>query len=408
MAIVIFRHSFSNIQVMKPDELKSTSIETQLIHADRHLNATSAVAPPIFQTATFRAESAEHFTHLAEEQRPPEFYTRYGNPTVQQAESVLATLEGAETALLMASGMGAVSAAVLSIVEKGSHVVAQTNHYGATVTLLKRVLPRFGVEVTQVDQRDCSAFERSVRPNTRLILVESPSNPVIGLTDLHAIGALGRSRGITTLVDSTFATPINQRPLDLGCDLVFHSATKYFGGHSDLMAGVVMGSKKLIDEVWNTHIVLGAVPGPIDAWLLLRGLRTLALRVRQQNENAMALAEFLEGHPAVKRVHYPGLKSHPQHELARRQMTGFGGMLSFEPKGGTEAADRFVERLRLGSHATSLGSVETLAVNAATNFMHYMTLEEAARLGIVPGLLRISVGLEGKDDLIADFDQALR
>jgi methionine-gamma-lyase len=230
---------------------------------------------------------------------------------------------------------------------------------------------------------------------------------VIGLTDLRAIAALARSRGITTLVDSTFATPINQRPLELGCDLVFHSATKYFGGHSDVLAGVLMGSKEWIDKLWSTHIVLGAVLGPFDAWLVLRGLRTLALRVRQHNENAMALAQFLEGHRAVQAVHYPGLKSHPQHELACKQMTGFGGMLSFQVKGGMKAADRFLDRLQLASRATSLGSVETLAVNAATNFLHYMSLEEAARLGIVPGLLRISVGLEGTDDIIADFDQAL-
>jgi cystathionine gamma-lyase len=397
-----------NIAIMKPNHLDKTAIETQLIHSDRHLNSTSSVAPPIFQTVTFRAASAEDFTHRADELRHPEFYTRYGNPTSQQAESVLAALECAESALMTASGMGAVSATVLSIVGQGSHVVAQSNHYGATGTLLQKLLPSFGVEVTQVDQRDSSAFEQALRPNTKLILLESPSNPVMALTDLRAVAALARSRGITTLVDNTFATPINQRPLDLGIDLVFHSATKYFSGHSDVIAGVVMGSKDLVMQVWNTHIVLGAVLGPFDAWLVLRGLRTLALRVRRHNENAMALAEFLESHPAVKRVHYPGLKSYPQHELARKQMSGFGGMLSFEAKGGAEAADRFLERLRLASHATSLGGVETLAVNAATNFLRYMGLEEAARLGITPGLVRISVGLEGKDDLIADFDQALR
>jgi methionine-gamma-lyase len=382
-------------------------VETKLIHADRGLNSTSAVAPPIFQTATFRADSAADFNERSDQGRHPEFYARYGNPTTSQAESVLAALEGAEAALMTASGMAAVSTAVLTAVGQGDHVVAQSNHYGATVTLLQQLLPRFGVQVTQVDQRDASAFERALRPNTKLILAESPSNPVIGLTDLRAIAALARSRGITTLVDSTFATPINQRPLELGCDLVFHSATKYFGGHSDVLAGVLMGSKEWIDKLWSTHIVLGAVLGPFDAWLVLRGLRTLALRVRQHNENAMALAQFLEGHRAVQAVHYPGLKSHPQHELACKQMTGFGGMLSFQVKGGMKAADRFLDRLQLASRATSLGSVETLAVNAATNFLHYMSLEEAARLGIVPGLLRISVGLEGIDDIIADFDQAL-
>src|SRR5262249_3606780 len=208
--------------------------------------------------------------------------------------------------------------------------------------------------------------------------------------------SLGKSRGITTLIDNTFATPINQRPLDLGFDLVFHSATKYFGGHSDLIAGVVMGRKDTITQVWNTHVILGTVLGPFDAWLVLRGLRTLSLRVRQHNENALALAQFLESHRAVKAVYYPGLKSHVQHELARRQMSGFGGMLSFEVNGGYEAAARVLSRLRLASRAASLGGVETLALHAASNFLHYMTLEEAARIGIAPGLLRISRGLEGR------------
>ena len=393
---------------MKSHNLRAASVETQLIHTDRELNSTSAVSPPIYQTATFRTDSAADFNQRSEQSRHPEFYARYGSPNASQVESVLAALEGAESALVTASGMGAVSAAVLSIVGQGDHVVAQSNHYGATVNLLQKLLPRFGVEVTQVDQRDASAFERAAKPNTKLIMAESPSNPVIALTDLRAVAAMAKPRGIITLVDSTFATPINQRPLDLGFDLVFHSATKYFGGHSDLLAGVVMGSKEWIDKIWDTHIVLGAVLGPFDAWLILRGLRTLSLRVQRHNENAMALAQFLEGHHAVKAVHYPGLKSHPQHELACRQMSGFGGMLSFEVKGGMEAADRFLDRLQLASRATSLGSVETLAVNAATNFLHYMSLEDAARLGITPGLLRISVGLEGVKDLIGDFDQALR
>lgn len=387
--------------------LRAASVETRLIHSDRHLNLSSAVAPPIYQTANFRADSVQDFAQRSGEPRHPEYYTRFGNPTLNQVESVLADLEGAESALVTASGMGAVSATVLSIVSQGSHVVAQRNHYGGTVNLLQKMLPRFGVEVTQVDQRDLTAFERALRPNTKLILVESPSNPVMALTDLSAVASLARSRGVTTLVDNTFATPINQRPLDLGCDLVFHSATKYCGGHSDLLAGVVMGSKTWITQIWNTHVMLGAVLGPFDAWLMLRGLRTLALRVRQHNQNAMALAQFLEGHRAVKAVHYPGLKSHPQHELARKQMSGFGGMLSFEVHGGFQASDRVLRSLRLASHAASLGGVETLAVQAAANFLHYMTSEEAESIGIAPGLIRISAGLEGSDDLLADFDQAL-
>ena len=392
---------------MKAEHLKNASIETKLIHGDRELNATSAVAPPIFQTATFRGDSAQDFADRASRPRHPEFYTRYGNPTLSQVESVLASLEGAESALVTGSGMAAVSATVLALVSQGDHVVAQKNHYGGTLNLLNSFLPRFGVEVTQVDQTDTAAFEKAVRPNTKLILIETPSNPLMTLTDIEAVAKLARSRRITTLIDNTFATPINQRPLDLGIDLSFHSATKYFGGHSDLIAGAVMGSSESITKIWNAHVILGAALGPFDGWLMLRGLRTLSLRVRQHNENAMALAEFLKRHKAVKVVHYPGLKSHPQHELARKQMSGFGGMLTFEVSGGYEAADRFLSRIRLASRAASLGGIETLAVHPASNFLHYMTLEQAAKIGIAPGLLRISVGLEGKEDLIADFDQAL-
>ena len=392
---------------MKPEHLKNTSVETRLIHADRHLNSTSAVVAPIYQTANFRGDSAKDFAQRAGEARHPEFYTRYGNPTLAQVESVLASLEGAESALVTASGMGAASAAILSIVGQGTHIVAQTSHYGGTLNLLKTFVPKFGVEVTHVDQRDTAAFERAIQPNTKLILVETPSNPTMDLTDLRAVAAIAKSKGIVTLMDNTFATPLNQRPIDLGIDLVFHSATKYFGGHSDIIAGAVMGSSEWIMKIWNTHVMLGTALGPFDAWLMLRGLRTLSLRVRQHNENALALAQFLETHKAVKTVHHPGLTSHPQHELARKQMSGFGGMLSFEVQGGYAAADRFLSRLQLASRAASLGGVESLAVHPASNFLHYMTLEEAAKIGIMPGLLRISVGLEGVNDLIADFDQAL-
>ena len=388
-------------------QTNTDSMDTRLIHADRHLNSTSAVVAPIYQTANFRGDSGVDFAKRAGQARHPEFYTRYGNPTLSQVEGVLAALEGTESALVTGSGMAAVSATVLTLVGKGDHVVAQTNHYGGTTNLLQKLIPRFGVEVTQVDQRDGSAFERAVRPNTKLILVETPSNPLMTLTDLRAVVAVARAHGILTLIDNTFATPLNQRPIELGIDLVFHSATKYFGGHSDLIAGAVMGSKDWIMKIWNTHVILGAALGPFDAWLMLRGLRTLALRVRQHNENAIELARALEKHPAVKAVYYPGLKSHPQHDLASQQMSGFGGMLSFEVKGGYEAADRFLGRLRLGSRAASLGGVETLAVHPASNFLHYMTLEEAAKIGIAPGLLRISVGLEGKHDLVTDFEQAL-
>lgn len=387
-----------------PDDL---SIETLLIHIDRELNPTSAVAPPIFQTAMFRADSAEDFVERSGQSRHPEYYTRFGNPTLAQVERVLAALEGAEAALVTSSGMAAATAAVLAFVERGSHIVAQANHYGGTTSLLRDLLPRFGVETTWVDQRDASAFEKAMRPATKLVLVETPSNPVMHLTDLAAVARIAKSHGALTIADNTFATPLNQRPLDSGIDIVFHSATKYFGGHSDLIAGAVMGSSSLIEKVWNTNVILGGSLAPFNAWLVLRGLRTLSVRLRQHNENALALARFLEQHPAVKSVHYPGLPTHPQHELAKRQMKGFGGMLSFEPKGGYEAAQRFLNNVRLASRAASLGGAETLVVHAAANFGHYLTSEQAEKLAIGPGLVRVSVGLEGVKDVIADFDRAL-
>ena len=383
------------------------SADTLAIHADRHLNTTSAVIAPIYQTANFAGTSPEDFAERAGQPRHPEFYTRYSNPNLQQVEHLLASLEGAEAALVTASGMGAVTAAVLSIVHAGAHVVAQTNHYGGTLNLLRDLLPRFGVTVSQVDQRKPEEFERAMRPNTKLVLVESPSNPVMRLTDLRAVAKVAKAHNALTLIDNTFATPLNQRPLEMGIDLVFHSATKYFGGHSDLIAGAVMGSAALIQKIWQNHVIIGAALGPFDAWLLTRGLRTFPMRVRQHNQNALALAKFLEQHPAVKEVQYPGLASHPQHELARRQMQDFGGMLSLEVKGGSDGAYQLIGNLKLGVRAASLGAVETLVVHPASNFAHYLTPEQALAIGITPGSVRVSVGLEAVEELIADFDQAL-
>jgi methionine-gamma-lyase len=387
--------------------LSQGRIDTLLLHADRELNPTAAVVPPIYQTANYAGTSAEDFLERSSQPRHPEFYTRYRNPNSAQVETVLATLEGAEAGMLVGSGMAAISLCLLGVLRHGDHVVAQTAHYGGTLQLLRDVLPRFGMTTTQVDQRDVRAFERALRPQTRVILLESPSNPVMQLTDLRAVAELARSRGIFTVIDSTLATPLNQRPLELGIDLVMHSATKYFGGHSDLIAGVILGRAELIERLWNLQVVLGAAIAPFDAWLILRGLRTLALRMQRHNENALALATFLAGHPAVNVVHYPGLPQHPQHELAKRQMSGFGGMLSFEVHGGSEAAKTVMSKLRLPRLAGSLGAVESLVVLPAANFSHYLGEEQAKEAGIAPGLVRVSVGLESAADLIADFEQAL-
>jgi cystathionine beta-lyase/cystathionine gamma-synthase len=383
--------------------------DSLLIHADAGLEDDSSIAPPLHQTSTFRADSAEMFADMATRPRHPRYYTRYGNPTLARVEAVLAALEGAEAALVTASGMGAIATAVLALVSQGDHVVAQRNHYMGTSKLLAETLPRFGITSTLVDQTDPAAFAAALRPETRLIVVETPSNPTMQLTDLRAVADLARQRGILTLADNTFATPINQRPIEHGIDLVAHSATKFLGGHHDLSAGVVLGAEPLIARVWDTALVLGAVLGPFDGWLLLRGLRTLGLRVERHNRSALAIARFLKTHPAIEAVYYPGLAGNPQHELAQRQMAGGGGgVLSFAVRGGYAATRQFIGGLRLPAQAVSLGGFETLVVHAAAMWEGTLGPEGMAAAGIQPNLVRLSVGLEDERDLIADLEQALR
>lgn len=386
---------------------KPISPKTRAIHADRGQDLSSSAAPLLWQTATFRAESAEAFLHAATTSRHDQFYSRYGNPTLTQTSSVIAALEGTESAMLFASGMAAITTTVLALVEAGDHVIGQRSHYSSTLSLLNTVLPRFGVEVTLVDQTDPSSFERAITPATKLIVLESPSNPLMQLTDLAAVGEIARSRGILTAIDSTFATPINQRPAEHGIDLIMHSATKYMGGHFDLVAGALAGSTELLNRIWDFGLVMGGSLDPFAAWLLLRGLRTMPLRVEQQNRTAMAVAKFLAANPSVQRVYYPGLQSHPQHELASRQMSGYGGMLSFELRGGFDAAERLVTRLELAVRAASLGSVETLIVHPAAMWKHSMSDDQLREAGVSTGLLRLSVGIEEADDLIDDLGQAL-
>jgi methionine-gamma-lyase len=392
---------------MKKEIADALGAQTKCIHAPREFNHTSAVSPPIWQTTTFLAESSEHFAALAKSVKPTEYYSRYGNPTHEQVEAVMATLEGAEAALVTASGMGAICTSVMSLLDRGDHVVAQRNLYANTAALLEDVLPRWGIECTFVDQTNAERWAEALRPNTKLIYAETPANPLMRLTDLQAVAALGKTRGITTIVDNTFATPINQRPLQYGIDVVVHSATKYLGGHSDVTAGVIIGSPAFIERAWRSHIVMGAALGPFDAWLLLRGLRTLGLRVERHNQNALKLARFFESHPKIERVNYPGLESHPQHELAREQMSGFTGMMSVELRGGYETAARFIASLKLGSYAASLGGFETLLVHPAAMWGDTLTEAQRSAMEVGENLVRISVGLEDERDLIDDFSQAL-
>lgn len=381
--------------------------DSLLLHADDPLHDGTSVTPPIPWSATFTAEDAQAFARMASEPMHERYYTRYGNPLHRRVARIVADLEGAATGLVAASGMGAISTVALGLLAQGDRVVAQRNHYMGTTKLLSELLARFGVSAEFVDQTDTEAFARALERPAAMVMLESPTNPDCSLTDLAAVASLAHAAGATVVVDNTFATPLNQRPLALGADLVVHSATKYLGGHHDLTAGVVVGDAATIERLWSTQIVLGATLSPMDAWLLLRGLRTLSVRVHRINESALTVARALAAHPAVESVSYPGLASHPQHALALRQMSGFGGVMGLRLRTGYDGTARFVAGLRLAQHAVSLGGVETLIVHAAA--MWAGTLDDAGmRLaGIEPNLVRLSVGLEHPDDLIADLCRGL-
>jgi methionine-gamma-lyase len=387
---------------------KKQGLQTETIHAADGQNPSSGLTSPIYQSATYRFEEPADIAEAMLTVAHPQFYGRYGSPNTKQVESTVAVLEGGEAALAVASGMAAVSLVLLGHLRAGDHIVAQKTLYPTTYKLIAHKLPSLGIESTLVEQTEVDAFAQAVRPNTRLIYMESPANPVLSLTPLAAVAEMARAKDILTIADNTFATPFNQRPLSAGVDLVLHSATKYLGGHSDLVAGVVVGKKERIDRLWHEHVMLGGVLHPFDAWLLERGLKTFGLRMVRHNENGLAVARFLAGHPAVSQVYYPGLPEHPQHELARQQMFGgFGGMVCFDLHGGREAGYRLLKRLNLISQAVSLGGVHSLITHPASTISAVQSDQEIAASGVQPGLVRLSVGLEDAADLIADLEQAL-
>jgi cystathionine gamma-synthase len=368
-----------------------------------------AVTHAIAATATYvfrdTAELADHFEGRIERDE----YGRYGNPTVRAAEKKLAALDGAEDAACFASGMAAISTTLLAMLRAGQHVVITSDGYRRTRQLVTRILARFGVESTVVDPGDEAAMEAAVIPGkTRLILSESPTNPYLNVVDLERLAHLrDRFRGVKILIDSTFATPVNQRPLEWGVDLVTHSCTKYLGGHNDLLAGVVCGSAELVGAIREARGVFGGILDPHAAYLLIRGLKTLHLRVEQQNRSALAIARWLEQQPGILRVFYPGLESHPQHAVARRQMEGFGGVVSFLVKGTLADTSRFIDACRLPQIAPSLGGVESLIEQPALMSFYELTTEERLAVGIRDDLVRLSVGVEDTQDLIDDLGQAL-
>ncbi|MCL4524162.1 MAG: aminotransferase class I/II-fold pyridoxal phosphate-dependent enzyme [Acidobacteria bacterium] len=392
---------------MKKDNRNTWRAATRAIHCGEEKHGIGApVTTPIVRTSTFTFSSTAEMKRWAEGRSKAYIYTRYGNPTLTVAEEKVAALEGAEAAVVTASGMAAISSALLAVLKSGDEVIATRQLYGGSYRSLRDILPRFGIRVHFVEN-DLAGMERLLNKNTRVLYTESPTNPTLRLVDLRKAAAFARRHGLVSIVDNTFATPVLQRPLALGFDIAVHSATKYLGGHSDLIAGAVAGNEKYMAEVRKMVIYLGGSMDPEVGFLLIRGIKTLELRVERQCKNAMVVAKFLERHPRVARVHYPGLKSHPDHALAKKQMSGFGSMLAFDMKGGIGAARRVCDRVRVFLLAASLGGVESLVVLPIYTSHYKMSAKELAGAGVSPGTVRVSVGLEDPRDLIDDLKQAL-
>ena len=386
---------------------------TRSVHAgEARPNPYHAVTTPIVQTSTYTFDDTDDVRAFKEMQRAggrPKRgeYGRYGNPTSWAVEEKVAALEGAEDALLFASGMNAQTTVLLSFLSPGDHLVVTRDLYRKTRQFANTFLRRLGVETTYVPVADDEALARNLRPNTRLVFTEIPTNPYLRVVDLARTAEIVHQAGARLLVDSTFATPYNLRPLEHGADLVVHSATKYLGGHNDLLAGIVLGPAELIEPLREAHSMLGGVVDPGCAYLLLRGLKTLALRMERHNENGLRVARFLAEHPAVESVYYPGLPSHPDYERAVRQMRGFGGVVSFEVKGGMEGVKAFIDALRVPLIGPSLGGVESLVEQPALMSHYELDAAERLAIGVSDGLVRYALGIEDADDLIADLAQAL-
>jgi cystathionine beta-lyase/cystathionine gamma-synthase len=376
-------------------------IETKLIHAgEPEPRVAGAVVPPIFQTAMFETagESSYHAVR----------YIRLNNsPNHLVLHRKLAALENADAALVAGSGMAAISTALLALLQAGDHLLAQDSLYGGTHDLFTHDLPKLGLSYDFVNNDDPDSWKRKLRPNTKAIYVESLSNPMLQVPDLEAVVAFAREHGLVSLIDNTFTSPINFRPIEHGFDVSLHSATKYLNGHSDIVAGACIGGADVIEKITHKLNHLGGTLDPHAAFLLHRGMKTLALRVAHQNRSALEIARHLEAHPAIARVNYPGLESHPRHQRARELFDGFGGMMSFEVKGGIEAAEKFMRLTRIPTIAPSLGGVETLLTRPAATSHSGMSKSDREQIGVTDSLIRMSVGIEATEELIEDFDQAL-
>ncbi len=390
-------------------EAQTPGPSTRVLHQGiQRPQAFHSLTPPIVQTAAYTFENTEAVVRFKSAPAKTRLeYGRYGNPTVQGVEQRLAALEEGEAALLVSSGMAAITLPLLLLLSQGDHLIIGDDTYHRTRVFANDFLTRYGVSVTTVPTTDLNAIEAAIRPNTRVIVAETPTNPFLRCVDLQGLARLARTHGILTLIDSTFATPLNQQPLLHGIDLVAHSVTKYLAGHNDLLAGVIVGDSDLIEALRDIQGLFGAVVDPSAAYQIHRGLQTLGLRISQQNRSALAIARFLETHPKVRRVWYPGLPSHPDHPVARKQMRGFGGVVSFEIAGDGPAASRFVDALQLAHIAPSLGGVDTLVMQPAIMSYFDTPREERLALGITDELIRLSVGIEDTEDLLDDIEQAL-
>jgi cystathionine beta-lyase len=385
-----------------PKRARDQQLGTLAVHGGElggNRDVDAPVVNPIYQSVNFIQEIAS-----GEGLR----YPRYGNsPNADVVQKRIAAIEHAEASLLLASGMGATACALLALLRPGDHLIASSWIYGGTKALLQQEFESLGIKVTFVNPMETRLWRKVIKKDTRVIFVESPVNPTCRVLDMEAISLATRQAGIALVVDATFASPVNFRPLDYGADVSIHSATKYLNGHHDVLGGIVSGSEPYIDEVRRKMMLWGQAPDPFAAWLLERGMKTMELRVLRQNDNAMRVAEWCEDRKEVRKVVYPGLPSHPDHEIARKTLDGFGGMLSIELAGGAKSAERFLRRLKLFRHAPSLGGVESLVSEPRFTSHADMTASERAAIGIPDGFVRISVGIEGADDLIKDLEQAL-
>ena len=380
--------------------------ETAAVRGASDLEKRNApVTPPIYQTSTFEVTDNEEQIRVTTTDR---YYTRWGNPTITLAEQTAAAIEGTEEARVFASGMGAITTAVLALLKAGDHIVAQRDIYGGVTKFFSQWLPKVGIETSFVDTNDFKQAERAIRPNTRMLYLESPTNPSVRVVDFKKAASLAKKHRLISMIDSTFGTPINQHPSEYGIDLVMHSGTKYLSGHADLTCGVVCGNREMIKPIDDARKTLGNCMDPHAAFLLIRGMKTLAVRVARHNENALRVAEFLEQHRKVRRVHYPFLKSHSEYAIAREQMSGGSGMVTFEVDGSGDDARRASEAMKLFTLATSLGGVESLVSIPVLTSHAMISAEQRTEMGVTEQMVRLSVGIESADDLIQDLEHALQ